>query len=130
MFDELPDNKKTNSKFKAYLIRNLKSANKINNKIYTGRRFVEEVDSKKHPVLQCIDVITGVIESHLNNDGTTSKRQQAREKVYNFILEQVAEIHENFVVTETTSPIYSVNGFYDKYKHFVYKKKKVPGVST
>ena len=130
MFDELPDKKDVNNKFKAYICTNFKHLI-TKNKIKTGWYFIEEVDSKKHPVLQCVDVITGVIESELNHKPSEplSKRGKAKHKVFEYIFAQILEIHENFVLTETTYPIYSPKGFYDRYKHFVYKKK-TPDAST
>lgn len=128
IFDELPETKEKCNKFKAYLIKNLKLSNKLNNKIFIGRKFIEEVNSEKHPVLQCIDVIMGVIENHLNPK-PSSKRNEAKEKVFQFVFEQIQNIHESFCLTETTPPIYSQKGFHDQYKHFVYKKK-TPDLST
>lgn len=130
IFDELPDKKEVNSDFKDRLIHNLDGINSPTGKVRLEPSSVQEVDSKAHPILQCIDVITGVIENELNRgDESTSKRNIAKRKVFNFILSQISEIHENFVLTETTRPIFSVRGFKDLYKHFVYKKK-VPDVST
>ncbi len=131
LFDELPDSTVENDRFKTALRRHMGRPNKFGNIVYTKKRFIEEVDSKNHPILQCVDVVTGVIESELNMESGVemSKRLKAKLKVFEFISNQIQDIHENFVMTETTYPIFAQKGFNDPYKHFVYKRK-APDTST
>ena len=125
IFDELSETKQKCTIFKKSLINKIKNNNKpLNNKVYISKNQIEEVDSKKHPILQCIDVITGCIDFLLNDNDNTSKRAQAKYKVASFIIGQIEEIKGSFDLLKTTMPIFSHKGWLDKYKHFVYKHKK------
>jgi len=63
IFDSLPVNQVDRNKFKEYLVSNInKLAIQGCNKVKTDRDFIEEIDSTKNCLLQCIDVITGVID--------------------------------------------------------------------
>ncbi len=127
IFDDLPETKSQCEEFKKCIKAKAKFNQKLNsNKVYINKQQIEEVDSKKHPILQCVDVITGTIDYYLNTpkeELIASKRAKARNEILKFILTQIQGMHENFIITETTSPIYSHKGWLDRYKHFVYKQK-------
>lgn len=135
IFDDLPETREACTKFKGYLVENL-------NAIYIpGRNHVrliekdiEEVDSKKHMVLQCMDVVMGMIDFCLNStsEERESKRGQAKMYVCKHIFAKIREIHPEFIVDITTPPLYSYKGWVDSYKHFTYKKgkNKTPVVPT
>ncbi|MDE6586460.1 MAG: hypothetical protein K2K80_07265, partial [Clostridia bacterium] len=134
IFDDLPETKAACEKLKSYLVNNLNIVT-VNrgNKVNLIAKDIEEVDSKKHMVLQCMDVIMGLVDFHLNatKEERESKRGQARSSVWKFILSKIYEIHENFILTDTTAPIYSHKGWRDQYKHFVFKQKnKTPAIPT
>lgn len=134
VFDDLPETKEACKKFKSYLVTNLNSIVVNNgNKVSVISDDIEEVDSKKHMILQCMDVIMGLVDFHLNatQEERASKRGQARSHVWKFVMAKIYEIHENFILTETTMPIYSHRGWIDIYKHFVFKhKNKTPAIPT
>lgn len=138
IFDDLPETKEQCQKFKQHLIKKINSNNKpMANKVYVKEEDIEEVDSQKHIILQCIDIIVGLVDFYLNTSKKElkeSKRAQSKYKVWQRIYQFIIEMNPNFIVEETTSPIYSNKGWKDKYKHFVYhqknKTKKSPETST
>lgn len=131
--DDLPETKSQCRKFKQCLVQKIATNNKPNtNKVFIKQRDIEEVDSSKHVVLQCVDIIVGLVDFILNTEPKEiekSKRAKARYFVWKYILEQIFELEENFIINETTNPVYSYKGWIKKYCHFVYKKKS-PNTST
>lgn len=129
IFDDLPESKEQCFKFKNHLIEKINKNNKpLANKVYIKAEDIEEVDSQKHIILQCVDVIVGVMDFYLNTnkkDLESSKRARARYKVWESIYKIILEMNPNFIIYETTQPVYSTKGWNDKYKHFVYKQKRV-----
>lgn len=134
IFDDLPETKAACKKLKTYLVNNLNSVViERGNRVSLKAGDIEEVNSKKHMVMQCMDVIMGLVDFHLNatTEERESKRGQARTYVLKFVLSKINEIHDNFVLTETTMPINSHKGWKDCYKHFVFKhKNKTPAIPT
>lgn len=139
IFDALPEKPDNRNKFKSYLIRNLTHIPDIDidNDIHIKRDAIEEVDSKKHIILQCADVIVGLIDFCLNDIHNTqqikSKRWYAKNKVLQVLLSYIEDLHPNFQLCVTTPPLRGYNSWLDKYKHFIYKKsriKKAPALPT
>lgn len=139
IFDALPEKADSREKFKSYLIRNLTHIHDmdIKNSIDIRRDLIEEVDSKKHIILQCTDVIVGLIDFCLNDihneQQTKSKRWYAKHKVLSVLLSYIEELHPNFEMCVTTPPLRGYNSWLDKYKHFIYKKstiKNAPALPT
>ena len=136
IFDDLPETKKVCRKFKRFLVHNLNNLDIPNtNDIFISDKQIEEVDSKKHIILQCVDVILGCIDAFVNEydspDTNSSKRFKARFDVFKFIFSKVQEIHPYFQILKTTLPVYNNKGWLDVYKHFIYYNKiKTPDVST
>lgn len=130
VFDDLPETKSQCNTFKNCIITKVRSNKRANtNRVYIDKQQIEEVDSKKHPILQCVDVIVGMVDYYLNTPKEElkgSKRAKARYEIWKYILSQIEDINPNFIITETTQPIYSHKGWLAKYKHFVYKQKKSP----
>lgn len=131
--DDLPETKKQCRVFKQCLVQKIATNKKPNtNKVYIKQRYIEEVDSSKHVILQCVDVIVGLVDFILNtskDDIRQSKRAMARYRVWNHLIECIKDLDNNFVVEETTRPVYSFRGWVKKYSHFVYQKKS-PNTST
>lgn len=128
IFDDLPETKEQIELFKTLLEKkiNYDNSSKHKNRVQVNHDRIEEVDSRKHVVLQCVDVITGLIDFYINtplSEIKNSKRATAKNKVFLEIKKQIEEIHENFEFLDTTWPIWSTKGWKDCYKHFVYKKK-------
>ena len=135
IFDDLPETKEACTKFKGYLVHNLNITNVFRgNHVKIIEKDIEEVDSKRHMILQCMDVVMGMIDFYLNStvEERASKRGQAKVAVCKHILAKIQEIHPDFIVNLTTQPIYSNKGWVDPYKHFAYKKgkNKTPVVPT
>lgn len=135
IFDDLPEKKAYADAFKNYLVTNLNSAKVVGgNPVNLIKKDIEEVDSKKHVILQCMDVIVGLVDFALNTsyEDRISKRGQARTMVWKQLERYIYEIHPNFNMRETTNPIFSHRGWIDEYKHFAYKKgkNKAPAVPT
>lgn len=135
IFDDLPETKEACTKFKGYLVHNLNIANVFRgNHVKIIEKDIEEVDSKRHMILQCMDVVMGMIDFYLNStaEERVSKRGQAKVAVCKHILAKIQEIHPDFIMHLTTQPIYSNKGWVDPYKHFAYKKgkNKTPVVPT
>lgn len=135
--DDLPETKEQNNKFKECLVSKIKTNKKPNtNKVYITKRQIQEVDSRKHVILQCIDVITGLVDFVLNTpmeEIKKSKRADARFKVWKSIYSIIKDLIPNFEMTKTTIPLYSHKAWNGEYKHFVYHQKiknRFPNVST
>ena len=134
IFDDLPETKEQCDTFKQYLvekINNNKSKRGLNSVTISASQ-IEEVDSTKHPILQCVDVIIGCIEFYLNTPRSQqiSKRARAKFKVFDKIWLEISRINPEFNLTTTTTPIYSHKAWLKPYAHFVYHKKIVPKAST
>ena len=127
VFDDLPETKEQCKEFKQNLISKINLNKKVlANKVFVSEEDIEEVDSKKHIILQCVDVIVGLVDFYLNTSKKElkeSKRAMARFNVWECIRKFVLEMNPNFIIDETTHPIYSYKGWNDKYKHFVYHQK-------
>ena len=139
IFDVLPEKPENREIFKTYLINNLTHIpnEDAKNKIFLTRDRIEEVDSKKHIILQCADVIVGLIDFLLNdihnNSRNKSKRWYAKNKVALVLWDYIQQLHPNFELQTSTRPMKGYYAWLDKYRHFVYKKtrdKKAPALPT
>ena len=128
IFDDLPETKEQCLKFKTSLIKSIKRNKKPKtNKVFLKKQDIAEVDSKKHVILQCVDVIVGLTDFFLNTtdeDLNNSVRAKAKFNVWKFIYERILEINKEFNFTKSTLPIYSHKGWNTPYQHFVYHQKK------
>ncbi|UCS93862.1 DUF3800 domain-containing protein [Echinicola marina] len=128
-FDTLPDKKEKNKKFKGFIhglqyLPELEGAN-----LQIKKESIYEVDSKKHIILQCSDVILGSMGFRLNNHHKDKpegqyrrgKRTVAKEKVYRFINSKIRDIRPNFNIGVSTSvdgdPL---NKFFHPYRHWLF----------
>ena len=134
-FDDLPETKTACDKFKKYLVQNLNALEIVScNRVWLNETDIEEVDSKKHLILQCMDVVMGLVDFSLNatREERASKRGQARMNVWKFVANKIKEFHPDFIMDITTGLLNSHKGWIDPYKHFVYKKgkNKTPAIPT
>lgn len=139
IFDELPESAATRKEFKSYLISNLTHIpnEDAKNSVIIEQDSIEEVDSKKHIILQCADVIVGLIDFILNDPHNQaidkSRKWHAKHKLSEVLLDYIEQLHPNFELCTTTRPTKGINAWLDKYRHFVYKKtrdKKAPALPT
>lgn len=83
---------------------------------------ITDVNSKKHNILQALDVVLGAIQSRLNEKHTKpqppakrrSKRARAKEKVYEAIRLRIQEIYPNFNVGVSTA---TIDGLHQRFEH-------------
>lgn len=127
IFDDLPETKEQCNKFKELLMKKIVTNEKQNtNKVYLKKEDIEEVDSKKHVILQCVDVVVGLIDFILNTPSAEinkSSRAKARYQVWQEIYKHILEINSEFQLKETTKPVYSNIAWKSNYRHFVYHQK-------
>lgn len=91
---------------------------------------IASVDSKKHPIMQGLDIILGSIQSRLNEKHTRpikplkrrSKRARAKEAAYLAIKDEIWAIYPNFNVGTSTA---CANGVEERwshpYRHWLFK---------
>lgn len=104
--DDLPCSKEQKEIFKKSLFRNNFGFQQNNVEI---TEFIE-IDSKKHVIQQCMDIILGSMNFKLNDfnkikDKTTGKRSKrtiAKEKLYKIIYKNITEMRKNFNIGITT----------------------------
>ncbi len=131
MFDMLPDKESTNDKFKKHLVDKLNIPAKEQNDSFVSLKMedISEVDSKKHMVLQCVDVIIGLMDYFCNDfiseHYITSKKEKGRYLVLNYILSNINTLTNNiegtFDIFKTTPGLLGRNGWAMKYAHYMYK---------
>lgn len=119
--DDLPCSKEQKEIFKKSLFRNNVGFQQNNVEI---TEFVE-IDSKKHVIQQCMDIILGSMNFKLNDfdkikdekTGKRSKRTIAKEKIYKVINKNIREIRKNFNIGITTG----INGDQSNYWKHLYR---------
>lgn len=86
-----------------------------------------EIDSKKHVIQQCMDIILGSINFKLNNfdkikDEHTRKRSKrtiAKEKLYKVINKNIRDIRKGFNIGVSTSKDGDISNIWKhKYRHW------------
>lgn len=110
-FDQLPDTKEKNEKFKDFIY-NLQYQEEFieANLFIHSKDDIAEAKSHNHVILQCLDVVLGSIEFRLNEkhkvipDGKRrrGKRTVAKHELYKLINKRIREIYPNFNVGEST----------------------------
>lgn len=109
-FDYLPDTKEKRSEFKRYIYRLQHQEEFKKSKIVIDKDHIAEVDSRKHYLLQCMDVVLGSMSFRLNDkhkcipDGKSrrGKKTIAKERLYKHILSNIRKMRANFNVGITT----------------------------
>ena len=111
MFDELPDTLEKRARFKAYLAALDRSPEFRRSGIDLDAGDIAEIDSKRHILLQCVDVVLGAIQFRLNDkhkekpEGSRKrgKRTIAKERVYRHILARIQLLYPRFNIGRPTS---------------------------
>ena len=115
MFDELPDTRTQNDEFKAHLNYLQELSLFHNAKIVIKPWDISEIDSRKHPIQQCMDIVLGAMAFHMNRmhlatpDGNSSapgKKTLAKEELFQHILCLIKEANgtQDFDIYENTQP--------------------------
>ena len=127
-FDELPETLKSNKTLKQKIITGIiNSAKELQHSINVFKKDIQEVDSKKHVILQCVDVILGIIEFYLNatEENKQSNRGKAKIDLFNYIYDNyIIKLCPNFSFLESTGYFKCHKAWQAPYKHFVFKKLK------
>lgn len=109
-FDKLPNTNEQNTKFKEFIydLQNVEEFETSN--IVISKEDITDVDSKKHVILQGMDIILGSIQFKLNKEnkivnpetGKRGKKTKAKEKLYNTINYNIRDIYPNFNIGIST----------------------------
>lgn len=108
--DYLPDTIRKKQEFKEY-IRGLQQIPGFEQaKIRFREDAIAEVDSKKHRLLQCLDVVLGAMAWRLNDmhkekqpgKRVRGKRTRAKEELFKHISSHIRQIYPNFNIGEST----------------------------
>lgn len=127
--DQLPGEKEAKARFRGYVSSLQKSPGFRKRGITIPEDQIAEVDSKKHVVLQCMDVILGAMQFRLNNKHKVKppgswkrgKKTIAKEKLYKAINARLRKIYPNFNVGITTGHRRDVrNRWRDPYRHWLF----------
>ncbi|HYK04019.1 MAG TPA: DUF3800 domain-containing protein [Thermoanaerobaculia bacterium] len=130
--DKLPDTREKNAAFKARVAELERSPPFRESNILVPVDQIAEVDSKKHIVLQCLDVLIGAIQFRLNNrhlekpegSRTRGARTIAKGKLYKHINRRICELHPKFNIGITTGiPGGDADRFKEPYRHWLFVPK-------
>ncbi|MBN1040053.1 DUF3800 domain-containing protein [Clostridium botulinum] len=126
-FDRLPNKKEQNKRFKLY-IQNLQNQDIFkDNNIKIPLENITDVNSKKHIILQGMDVILGAIKFKLNNEHKfipegsrrRGKKTIAKEKLYKHINSRINRIYPNFNIGMSTGMHSDKSRTWkDRYRHW------------
>lgn len=128
-FDELPDNREKNEEFKKFVYGIQFLPNFRNSKIQIKKTAIYEVDSKKHILMQCLDIALGAMAFRLNDmhkekrpeTNRRGKRTIAKEKLYKHINKKIREIRPNFNIGISTGIDGDIqNRFTHAYRHWLF----------
>lgn len=128
-FDKLPNTTKQNELFKDYIyklqdIEDFKNAN-----IKINKEDITDIDSKKHVILQGMDIILGSMQFRLNKEhlvknlqtGKRGKKTIAKEKLYKEISRNIREIYPNFNIGISTGYKNDINNIWKHpYRHWAF----------
>lgn len=130
--DDLPTNKKQVSQFKHYLSALNESPEWRRVNLNLNVNDISNIDSKKHCILQGVDIVLGAMQSKLNNIHTKtqngerrrSKRAKAKSTVYDTIISKINITRPNFNVGISTGTDGNLENRYKaKYAHWNFKPK-------
>jgi hypothetical protein len=139
LFDKLPNNRGNRVKFKEYVLRLQHQPELQAAAIVFTRDDLQEVDSKKHIILQCLDVVMGSMNFRLNDlhlakpEGSRvrAKKTRIKEKLYKHINALIRELRPNFNVGESTGIDGDIeNRWRHPYRHWKFipsESRFVPG---
>lgn len=130
--DNIPENSERKAKFKKYLYGIQLLPQFIDANIKLNERNINEVDSKKHIIMQYLDVVLGAMAYRLNKlsdkrnpeTGKRGKRTLAKNKVYKHINLRIRDIYPNFNIGITTGTKEDFeNLWFMPYRHWKFKAK-------
>jgi hypothetical protein len=128
-FDYLPDTLERRQVFKEY-IKGLQTTKPFRlAKLKIRKQDIAEVDSKKHLLLQMLDVVLGAMCFKLNNKNKEipvgkkrqGKRTVAKEKLYKHINTKIREIRKGFNIGTSTGKVSTEDYWLHPYRHWNFK---------
>jgi len=130
-FDKLPDTNEKNALFKDFIygLNRYRTFQKVGIKI--NREQLAEVESHKHVILQCLDVVLGSMQFYLNDKHKNKpkgsrrrgKRTIAKEKLYKHINRRIRIIYPYFNIGITTGTKDITNFWVHPYRHWRFMPK-------
>jgi len=132
MLDKMPTSEEQTSVFKGYLVALSKQPGFRNAGISIEHGDISEIDSKRHVLAQCLDVVLGAMAFRLNdchkikpeNSRVRGKRTRVKEQLYKRINGQIREIYPNFNIGVSTGQGSSPNARWKHpYRHWLLKPK-------
>jgi len=121
-FDSLPYTRDKRQAFKECVKRLHSSASFQLAGIKIRSRDIAEVDSKKHLLMQMLDVVLGSVCFYLNDKHKEilpeSKRTRAKEKAYKHITKRIKEIKKGFKMGMSTSLYSKQDHWLDNYRQW------------
>lgn len=149
LLDDVPQNSTKFDRFKDYMSSLSTFPIWSQAGVSISRDDIASINSKKHPVLQGLDIILGAVQSRLNEKHTRpaipgkrrSKRARAKETVYKAIKDEIWEMYPNFNVGTSTGVENINERWLHPYRHWLFKpsnsvqdvkrgKKKAPPLPT
>lgn len=131
-FDYLPDTTEKRNQFKDYVYRLQNQPEFQKSRIVFEKGHIAEVDSKKHLILQCLDVALGATAFRLNHKhkviprgkSRIGKKTIAKEKLYKFINKKICATRDNFNIGITTGLDGSLENLWmQPYRHWLFKPR-------
>lgn len=128
-FDKLPDKNSKNEKFKGFIYGLQFLPQFANTQITIDKTSIYEVESEKHIILQCLDVVLGSMAFRLNDmhkekpvgQRLRGKRTVAKEKLYKHINKKIREIRPNFNIGISTGTNGEpLNKYSHPYRHWLF----------
>ncbi|MDD5948362.1 MAG: hypothetical protein PUC39_01325 [Lachnospiraceae bacterium] len=109
-FDKLPNTKEQNERFKQHIYELQNCADFKSAKIVISKEDITDVDSKRHVILQGMDIILGSMQFKLNKEnlvknpstGRRGKKTIAKEKLYKHISRNIQDLYPHFNIGITT----------------------------
>lgn len=131
-FDEFPDSKAKANLFREH-IHALQSLEQLSRAgIRIRKRDIVEIDSRRHVLLQGLDVVLGSMAFRLNDmhkvkppgSKVRGKRTIAKEQLYKHMQRRIAALHPNFNIGISTGRRGDwSNLWHDPYRHWNFKPK-------
>jgi hypothetical protein len=128
-FDNLPNTKEKRERFKDFVYGINRWPELRKAKIHILRDQIAEVDSHKHVIMQCLDVVIGAMQFRLNDKHTQKppgsnrrgKRTIAKEKLYKHINSGIRHIYPGFNIGISTGKKGDIaNLWKHPYRHWLF----------
>ncbi len=127
--DQIPDTREKAEQFRSFIAALTINAQFRAAALRIEKSDIADVDSKRHDVLQCLDVVPGSMQFRLNDkhkimpEGKKrrAKRTIAKEKVYKYILSRIRIIYPNFNIGISTGIAGDrSNRWHHSYRHWLF----------